>query len=197
MILKECPPDRRPHDARARRKRNSRGELREFWQTLFEAVKGCGRTVEIDMHAKGVDEKMVGIAAATGMPVKLSAKYSAEHQSLGYQQADIRALEIPQKPGQEGEGPFSLSSGARLFSRYGYADFLEGRQPLQVAVLARGRGHNGTFSWPILSWRRPTGELAHFWRSSWARLNGAAHVQKGREWLGARRRPRALMPRPR
>ncbi len=37
----------------------------EFWQTLFEAVKGCGRTVEIDMHAKGVDEKMVGIAAAT------------------------------------------------------------------------------------------------------------------------------------
>ena len=29
------------------------------------------------------------------MPLKLGAKYSAEHQSLGYNQADIRALEIP------------------------------------------------------------------------------------------------------
>jgi hypothetical protein len=96
----------------------------EFWQTLFAAVKGCGRTIEIDMHAKGVDEKMIDIAVATGMPVKLGAKYSAEHQSLGYQQADIRALEIP-KPGHAGEGPFSLSSGARSFTRYGYADFLK------------------------------------------------------------------------
>jgi hypothetical protein len=76
------------------------------------------------MHAKGVDEKMIDIAVATGMPVKLGAKYSAEHQSLGYQQADIRALEIP-KPGHAGEGPFSLSSGARSFTRYGYADFLK------------------------------------------------------------------------
>ncbi len=96
----------------------------EFWKTLFAAVSGCGRTVEIDMHAKGVDQKMIDIAAAAGMPVKLSAKFSAEHQSLGYQQADIRALEIP-KPGQKGEGPFSVSSGARSFTRYGYADFLE------------------------------------------------------------------------
>ena len=95
-----------------------------FWETLFAAIKGCGRTIEIDMHAKGVDEKMIDIAVATGMPVKLGAKYSAEHQSLGYQQADIRALEIP-KPGHAGEGPFSLSSGSRSFTRYGYADFLK------------------------------------------------------------------------
>ncbi len=66
-----------------------------FWKTLFEAISGAGRIIEIDMHAKGVDQKMIDIATATGMPVKLGAKYSAEHQSLGYQQADIRALEIP------------------------------------------------------------------------------------------------------
>jgi hypothetical protein len=96
----------------------------EFWETLFTAVNGCGRTIEIDMHAKGVDEKMIDIAVAAGMPVKLGAKYSAEHQSLGYHQADIRALEIP-RPGHAGEGPFSLSSGARSFTRYGYADFLK------------------------------------------------------------------------
>jgi hypothetical protein len=103
----------------------------DFWETLFVAIKGCGRTIEIDMHAKGVDEKMIDIAVATGMPVKLGAKYSAEHQSLGYQQADIRALEIP-KPGHAGEGPFSLSSGARSFTRYGYADFLKAGSQYKV-----------------------------------------------------------------
>ena len=103
----------------------------DFWNTLFEAVKGCGRTVEIDMHAKGVDQKMIDIAVATGMPVKLGAKYSAEHQSLGYQQADIRALEIPKGEHLE-EGPFALSSGARSFTRYGYADFLAERTKYKV-----------------------------------------------------------------
>ena len=96
-----------------------------FWQTLFEAVSGCGRSVEIDMHAKGVDQRMIDIAVATGMPVKLGAKYSAEHQSLGYQQADIRALEIPSANRATAQNtPFSLSSGSRLFTRYGYGDFL-------------------------------------------------------------------------
>jgi hypothetical protein len=94
-----------------------------FWKTLFTAVTGCGRRVEIDMHSKGVNQKMIDVALATGMPVKLSPKYSAEHQSLGYQQADIRALEVP-KPGEVGKGPFELSGGSRLFTRYGYADFL-------------------------------------------------------------------------
>ena len=122
MILKQCPEI----DGLTLRVHGESGIPEgsySFWQTLFQAVAGCGRPVEIDMHAKGVDEKMIDIAVATGMPVKLGAKYSAEHQSLGYQQADIRALEIP-TPGHEGDGPFSLSSGARSFTRYGYADFL-------------------------------------------------------------------------
>ena len=95
-----------------------------FWKTLFEAISGCGRTIEIDMHAKGVNQTMIDIASATDMPVKLGAKYSAEHQSLGYQQADIRALEIP-NPNHVENGPFSLSGGSRLFTRYGYADFFQ------------------------------------------------------------------------
>src|SRR5271156_1699631 len=96
-----------------------------FWKTLFEAISGAGREIEIDMHAKGVNQTMIDIAAATGMPVKLGAKYSAEHQSLGYQQADIRALEIPHANLTKTESAqFSLSSGSRLFTRYGYGDFL-------------------------------------------------------------------------
>jgi hypothetical protein len=65
------------------------------------------------------------------MPVKLGAKFSAEHQSLGYQQADIRALEIPNLDHQVG-GPFSVSGGARLFTRYGYADFYAQGAPYKL-----------------------------------------------------------------
>jgi hypothetical protein len=107
-----------------------------FWKTLFEAIPGCGRTIEIDMHAKGVNQTMIDIAAATGMPVKLGAKYSAEHQSLGYNQADIRALEIPHGNLTQTESAlFSLSSGSRSFTRYGYGDFLH--QDAHYKVLFR------------------------------------------------------------
>ncbi len=95
-----------------------------FWKTVFEAISGSGRKIEIDMHAKGVNQIMIDMAAATGMPVKLGAKYSAEHESLGYNQADIRQLEIPRTDHVE-TGVFSVSGGARLFTRYGYADFLQ------------------------------------------------------------------------
>ena len=97
----------------------------DFWQTVFEAIASAGRTIEIDMHAKGVDEKIIEIAVATGMPVKLGAKYSAEHQGLGYQQADIRSLEVPHGAlSKSDESLFRFSSGSRSFTRYGYADFL-------------------------------------------------------------------------
>jgi hypothetical protein len=96
-----------------------------FWKTLFEAISGAGRKIEIDMHAKGVNQTMIDIAAATGMPVTLGAKYSAEHQSLGYEQADIRALEIPNPNHHDNARLFSLSGGSRLFTRYGYGDFYQ------------------------------------------------------------------------
>lgn len=102
-----------------------------FWKTVFEAISGCGRTIEIEMHAKGVNQIMIDMAVATGMPVKLGAKYSAEHQSLGYNQSDIRALEIPRADHQD-TGVFSVSGGARLFTRYGYADFLKVGSPYKL-----------------------------------------------------------------
>jgi hypothetical protein len=102
-----------------------------FWKTLFEAISGSGRKIEIDMHAKGVNQIMIDMAADTGMAVKLGAKYSAEHQSLGYNQADIRELEIP-RPDRMETGLFSVSNGARRFTRYGYADFFQEGSRYQV-----------------------------------------------------------------
>jgi hypothetical protein len=99
-----------------------------FWQTLFEAIPaartpdGKPRRIEIDMHAKGLDQRMIEIARATGMPVKAGAKYWAEHLGLGYQQADIRANEYP-RAGIT--GTFAVSAGARNFTRYGYGDFYQ------------------------------------------------------------------------
>ena len=107
----------------------------DFWRTLFDAISGSGRKIEIDMHAKGVNQTMIDLAADTGMPVKLGAKYSAEHQSLGYNQADIRKLEIPRPGHIQNSKLYSVSGGARLFTRYGYADFF--RQGVRYEVWYR------------------------------------------------------------
>jgi hypothetical protein len=99
-----------------------------FWQTLFDAIPaartpdGKPRVIEIDMHAKGLNQTMIDMARKTGMPVKAGAKYWAEHLGLGYQQTDIRANEYP-RAGVT--GTFAVSSGLRNFTRYGYGDFYQ------------------------------------------------------------------------
>jgi hypothetical protein len=100
----------------------------DFWRTVFDGIVRTGRRIEIDMHAKGIDSKMMDVALETGMPVKISAKYWAEHMGLGYHQAAIRDLEM-QRDDEKVEGIFSLSNGSRRFLRYGYGDlFQEGRR---------------------------------------------------------------------
>ena len=96
----------------------------DFWQTVYDAFPTIGRTIEIEMHAKGLTQTMIDIAKKTGMRVKIGPKYSAEHQSLGYHQADIRAFEIPRTDKTE-VGTFANSNGDRRFTRYGYADFYQ------------------------------------------------------------------------
>jgi hypothetical protein len=96
----------------------------DFWRTVFDGVKRCGRRVEIDLHAKGIDQTMIANARwSTGMPVNLSPKYWAEHRGMPYHQAAIRELEMP-VAGHTGAGLMTLSEGARVFTRYGYADLL-------------------------------------------------------------------------
>jgi hypothetical protein len=100
-----------------------------FWQTLFEAISGAGRVIEIDMHAKGLNQVMIDMAHKTGMPVKAGAKFWAEHQGLGYHQADIREAEYPRKGVT---GTFAVSSGERNFTRYGYGDFYGQRADIEI-----------------------------------------------------------------
>lgn len=130
MLLRECP-EIKGLTLRVHGESGVPEGSYDFWRTLFEAVKGCGRKVELDMHAKGVNQTMIDLGLETGMPVKLGAKFSAEHQSLGYQQADIRALETRAEE-SAAAGPFSVSSGTRPFTRYGYADFLTRGAPYKL-----------------------------------------------------------------
>ncbi len=125
-----------------------------FWKTVFDGVAACGRRVEIDMHAKGMDDTMIDLAIATGLPVNISPKYWAEHLGLPYHQADIRAFEIP-KPGAQTEGLMNLSAGSRSFTRYGYGDLL--REDRRYGVVHR--------IWPgtqrLLLWGDPVLSAAH------------------------------------
>jgi hypothetical protein len=126
----------------------------DFWKMVFDGVVQCGRKVEIDMHAKGMDQGMIDIALATDMPVNISPKYWAEHLGMPYHQTEIRALERP-KPGEEGSGLMKLSAGSRSFLRYGYGDLL--REDRRYGVLHR--------IWPgtqrLLLWGDPVTGAAH------------------------------------
>src|SRR4051812_16676454 len=132
----------------------------EFWQTLFEAVTKSGRKVEVDMHAKGLDARMIDIAVNTGMPIKVSPKFWAEHLGLGYHQAAIREVEMPRKEDAT-ESVFKLSNGARRFLRYGYGDlFQQGRK---YDVLFRiWPGTQKTLLWATRLWRRESGTVPTF-----------------------------------
>ncbi|MBU6399954.1 MAG: twin-arginine translocation signal domain-containing protein [Verrucomicrobia bacterium] len=95
----------------------------DFWRTVFDGIVRCGRRVEIDLHAKGIDQAMIDVALATGMPVNVSPKFWAEHMGLPYMQGAIRPLEMPPRNAKDG-GFFAKSSGSRRFLRYGYGDLL-------------------------------------------------------------------------
>jgi hypothetical protein len=104
----------------------------DFWKTVFEGIKLSGRKIEIDMHNKGMDQGMIDVALDTGMPVRISPKYWAEHMGMPYHQADIRAQEYPRADGQ---GLMAISAGSRNFTRYGYSDLL--REDRKYNVLHR------------------------------------------------------------
>lgn len=131
-----------------------------FWRTVMDAVTRIDRPIELDMHAKGVDEGLVDVARQTGSPVVISAKYWAEHQGLPYHQASVRDME--KATAEPGAGLRSITAHQRRFTRYGYGDFLRedrdfglifrfwpGTQRLLLwgdPVLAAGYGRLGTIA---------------------------------------------------
>lgn len=93
-----------------------------FWEEAFAGVAAAGRPVEIDMHGKGLDHKMIDIARQSGMPIAASPKYLAEHMGLPYHQSAIRNKEYPPEVARSARE--QLSEGSRKFLRYSYGDLL-------------------------------------------------------------------------
>lgn len=119
-----------------------------FWRAVFEGANSAGRPLEIDMHAKGVDQALLDAVDLPNLSPVLSAKYWAEHVGLPYHQASIRAREAakPIPPGHEMKG---ITEFSRRFTRYGYGDFL--REDRTVDLMFR--------VWPgtqkLLAWGDP------------------------------------------
>ncbi len=102
----------------------------EFWRRTLAGLAALGRRIEIDMHAKGVDEPLVAAARATGQPVVLSTKYWGEHIGLPYHQAGIREKE--RVPAERPERVRAITGYERSFTRYGYGDFLRADRDFDV-----------------------------------------------------------------
>jgi hypothetical protein len=153
----------------------------DFWKTVFDGVVRAGRPIELDLHPKGIDQTTIDLALATGMPVKLSPKYWAEHRGMPYHQADIREQEMPRQ-GRTGQGLFALSNGERSFLRYGYGDML--REDRRYGVIHR--------VWPgsqrVLLWGDPLTAAADARAFTFCGSNGAEIMEpltfKGRKGSG-------------
>lgn len=153
----------------------------DFWRTVVEGFVKCGRKVEIDLHTKGLDQKLLDLALATGMPVKLSPKYWAEHMGLPYHQTAIRELErLP--PNIDPRSFSALSTGSRIFTRYGYADFLREDRPYSVMYRIWPGTHR------FLAWGDPVSTAAHSRAFRFCGSNGAELYEplsfKGRRGSG-------------
>jgi hypothetical protein len=130
MLLKECPAITGV-TFRVHGESGVEEGSYEFWKMVFEGVSTCGRTVDLDMHSKGMDQTMLDLAVDTKLPVRLSPKFWAEHMGMPYHQADIRVQEQPQ-PGKQSTGLMKFSAGSRSFLRYGYGDLLRENRPWSV-----------------------------------------------------------------
>ncbi|MBI3972953.1 MAG: hypothetical protein HY332_16875 [Chloroflexi bacterium] len=130
-----------------------------FWKTVFDGAVQSGRRLELDLHAKGIDERMIDTALSSGLPVNVSPKYWAEHMGPPYHQAWIRPNEQSRRPGNWEQNFMALSAGSRRFTRYGYADLL--REDREYGIIFR--------IWPgtqrLLLWGDPA-MAAGFGRSS-------------------------------
>jgi hypothetical protein len=102
----------------------------DFWKTVFDGAVRSGRRLQLDLHAKGIDDQMIGNALATGLPVQISPKFWAEHMGLPYLQSSIRELEMPKA--ENAKGLMALSTGTRSFTRYSYADLFRADRKYQV-----------------------------------------------------------------
>ena len=98
-------------------------------------MKRAGRKIEIDMHAKGIDQHMIDLALATGMPVKVSPEVLGRAHGHAVSPGRYPRTGASASPAARDSGLMALSAGSRSFTRYGYADLM--REDRRYDVLWR------------------------------------------------------------
>jgi hypothetical protein len=116
MLIRECPAIS-GITLRAHSESGISDGSYDFWRTVFSGIGDCGRRMELDLHSKGIEHRLIRMAIDTGQPVRVSTKYTAEHMGLPGHQIEIRE--------QERNRPSSTPQ-ERAFTRYGYGDYLAG-----------------------------------------------------------------------
>ena len=101
-----------------------------FWKIYFQAIKKCGRKINLDLHAKGIDDRLINIALKNTKSLSISPKYISEHMGLPYHQASIRKQEFP--PRKTVNKKWSFSEGSRKFLRYSYGDLLKENRKYKI-----------------------------------------------------------------
>ncbi|WP_129669275.1 hypothetical protein [Phytoactinopolyspora endophytica] len=102
-----------------------------FWEKVFHAVSEAGRPLQVDMHAKGIDQAILDAVDKPGIRPVISGKYWAEHMGVPYHQASIRHRELEGAtwPGFDAQVA-GVTDVERRLTRYGYADFLSEDRPV-------------------------------------------------------------------
>ena len=131
----------------------------KFWEIYFNAIKKLRRNINLDLHAKGIDNKLINLALNVTQDVTVSPKYIAEHMGLPYHQTSIRKQEMP--PKIKVDKKWIFSEGERKFLRYSYGDLLTNKRKYGILFriwpgtqrvliwgdpdLARGYGKHSSF----------------------------------------------------
>ena len=129
LILKECP-EITGVTLRVHVECGIPEKSYSFWQTYFEAITKCGRSINLDLHAKGIDEKLIKLALRITKDVTISPKYISEHMGLPYHQTSIRKQEMP--PKIKVSNKWTFSEGSRKFLRYSYGDLLKEKRKYNI-----------------------------------------------------------------
>ena len=141
MLLKECP-EIQGLTMRVHGESGIPEGSYDFWRTLFEAIKGCGRTVEIDMHAKGVDEKMIDIADGDGNAGEAGSEvFRGAPEPWVSAGGHSRAGDS--EGGARGAGAVQPELGCAVVYAVWVCGFSESREPVQSCCSGCGRARSG------------------------------------------------------
>jgi hypothetical protein len=140
-ILKKCPNIdvvqlRVNHEAGVSKKGNGPTNTHElFWNTMIDTIAGIGRTIKLDLRAKGVTDGMIAHALAKGLDIAIPTKYWCEHAALPYHISKLRSEEI------------SSRQDMNYSRRYSYGNLLKKPRWYDVIYRLWNYGSTNLFLW--------------------------------------------------